>query len=257
MPDEPPRALIAIVHGVTEHSGRYSALAQTFPSAQIGVCAFDLRGHGRSSGHRGHVDRWQDYTSDLDRFLRAISAAHPGIPIFLFGHSLGSLIVLSYVMEHSSTVRGAIVSGTAVEPVGIARPHLVVLARAFSLIWPTFSIPVRPKGRAVLSRDPKVETAFRTDPLVLKSMTARFGAQALAMIASVKRRAHSVRLPLLVIHGGADSLNTVAGAQQFFNEVDSADKQMIIYPGSYHEPHNDLDRDKVLADLGDWIERHL
>ena len=257
MPEDSPKAVVVIVHGVTEHCGRYSNMAHRFVSAQIGACGFDLRGHGRSAGHRGHVDRWQNYTSDLDRFLRTVRAAYPDVPVFLFGHSLGSLIVLSCVMEHPTAIRGAIVCGAAIEPVGVARPHLVALARAFSLLWPTFSISLRTKGKAALSRDPRVEADFLADPLVNKSITARFGTEGLAMIAAVKRRAHSVSLPLLVIHGGADPLNSVAGAQQFFHEVSSPDKDMIVYPDSYHEPHNDLDRDKVLADLCDWIEKHV
>jgi alpha-beta hydrolase superfamily lysophospholipase len=257
MPKESPRALIVIVHGVTEHCARYSAIVRPFLAAQVGVCGFDLRGHGHSSGHPGHVDRWQDYSSDLDLFLRTVRTAHPAIPVFLFGHSLGSLIVLSYVMEHPGTITGVIVCGAAIEPVGVARPHLVALARAFSFLWPRFPIAVRTKGRNALSRDPRVEAAFLADPLVVKSVTARFGTEALAMIAAVKRSAHSINLPLLVIHGGADPLNSVTGARQFFHEVSSADKRMIVYAGCYHEPHNDLDRDKVLADLRDWIENHV
>lgn len=257
MPDEPPRALLAIAHGVTEHSDRYRSMVPRLLAGKVGVCGFDLRGHGRSSGHRGHVDRWQDYISDLDRFLHTIQTRHPGLPIFLFGHSLGSLIVLSYGAEQPHLIRGMVVCGAAIEPAGVARPHLVLLARAFSSIWPTFPIPVRPRTTPFLSRDPQVEAEFLADPLVLKKVTARFGIEALAMIAHVRRNAPMVKGPLLMIHGGVDPLNSVNGAQGFFNEVTAPDKRIIIYPGSYHEPHNDLDRDEVLGDLCAWILSHL
>ena len=257
MPEESPRALMVIVHGVTEHCGRYAAMLRPLLSAKIGVCGFDLRGHGHSSGCRGHVDRWQDYALDLALFIRTVTAAHPDIPIFLFGHSLGSLIVLSHLIEGPTAVKGAILCGTAIDPIGVARPHLVALAKLFSCIWPTFSITVRAKGKSVLSRDPQVEADFLGDPLVLKRVTARFGTEALAMIAAMKRAARTITLPLLMIHGEADPLNSVAGAQHFFSEVASLDKRMIVYAGSYHEPHNDLDRDKVIADLCNWIEKHL
>lgn len=257
MPDESPRALMAVVHGVTEHSARYANMVALFLSAQIGVCGFDLRGHGRSSGRRGHIDRWQDYSTDLGLFLHSIRTSYPGLPVFLFGHSLGALIVLSHLTAQPTAVNGAIICGAAIEPVGVARPHLVALARIFSFFWPTFSIPLRPQGRITLSRDPRVEADFLADPLVLKRVTARFGTEALAMIASVKRHAPTIRLPLLAIHGGVDPLSTVAGVQKFFHEVNSADKRMLIYPDSYHEPHNDLDRDQVLADVREWIESHV
>ncbi|MEO8427841.1 MAG: lysophospholipase [Verrucomicrobiota bacterium] len=260
LPEESSRAILAIVHGVTEHSGRYSNIVRPMLSAQLGVCGFDLRGHGRSLGRRGHVDSWQDYLSDLEVFLRKIRTSFPGLPIFLFGHSLGSLIVLAYVMEHPGAVVGVIVSGVPIDPVGVARPSIVALARIFSSIWPTFALTgIGPKpGRPpALSRDPRVEADFLADPLRLRQLTARWGVECLAMVASVKRRASSVKLPLLVIHGGSDPLNSLGGAQEFYNQVDFPDKQMQIYQDSYHEPHNDLDHERVVGDLRHWIERHL
>lgn len=238
---------------MTEHSSRYGSIVRAALASNIGVCAFDLRGHGRSSGRRGHVDRWQDFVLDVDTFLNAIRSAHPGPPIFLFGHSLGSLIVLSRVAEAPRGVAGAIVCGTAIEPVGVARRHLVFLARTLSSIWPTFSLPVPRRAGPSLTRDPRAEAEFWADPLVLKSVTARFGVEALAMIEHVKRCASKIQLPLLMIHGGVDPLNSLAGAQRFFNEVPTTDKQFIVYPDSYHEPHNDLDAEKVASDLINWI----
>ncbi len=249
------RALLVVVHGVTEHSARYLPFAQGLASARIGVYAFDLRGHGCSSGHRGHVEQWQDYISDLHLFLNDLRRKHPQVPIFCFGHSLGALIVLSYLLQHAAGIQGAVVCGIPIEPVGVARPSRVALARLFSRVWPTFPIKIRVEGRATLSRDPKVEADFHSDPLVFKHVTARFGIEALAAVESVRHRAHSLKLPLLIVHGGADPLNVPQGAQWLCNAVGSSDKQLIIYPGSYHEPHNDLDRDKMLRDVREWVDR--
>lgn len=250
-----PRAALAIVHGVTEHSGRYQVLAEALAQAGILVAAFDLRGHGQSAGCRGHVNAWQDYVNDAASFCEQLRGRHPGLPLFLFGHSLGSLIALALVMEQPAAARGLIVSGTAIDPVGVARPHLVAIARLFSRFWPTFAVHIQSAERPKLSRDPQVDTAFLADPLVLKCVTARFGTEALAMIASIKQRASSVTLPLLAIHGEADPLNSLAGARRFFEQVASRDKQLNVYPGSLHEVYHDLDRAKVFADIQNWIEQ--
>lgn len=252
-PEAAPRAVLAIVHGVTEHSGRYQSLAAALCPQGIEIAAFDLRGHGQSAGRRGHVNSWHDYVSDVAQFLAHLHGEHPTLPLFLFGHSLGTLISLAFVMEQPAAARGLILSGTAVDPVGVARPHLVAIARIFSRVWPTFSVRIQSAERPKLSRDPKVDTAFMADPLVLKSVTARFGTEALAMIASIKRRAGSVTLPLLAIHGEADPLNSLAGTRRYFEQVGSRDKQLNVYPGSLHEVYHDLDQAKVFADLQNWI----
>ncbi|HVY69406.1 MAG TPA: lysophospholipase [Verrucomicrobiae bacterium] len=256
LPEEPLRAVVLIVHGIAEHCGRYADITAPLIATRIGVCGFDLRGHGQSAGHPVHVEHWQDFSADLGCFIAKVRAGFPKVPLFLFGHSLGSLIVISHLIEHPTAVNGVILSGTAIDPVGVARPHKVALAYLFSFLLPKFPIPVRGKRRAVLSRDPRVEDDFAADPLVRRTATARFATEALAMISAVKRGAPSVTLPLLMIHGGADPLNTVAGALQFFEAARSPDKRLVVYPGSLHEPFHDLDRDQVLADLVSWIGEH-
>jgi alpha-beta hydrolase superfamily lysophospholipase len=255
LPEAPPKAVVLVVHGITEHLGRYVNLVNPLVASGLGVCGFDLRGHGQSSGHRGHLSRWPELIADLNEYLRVMTERYPGIPVFLFGHSLGSLIVLARIIERSDSVAGIILSGTAIEPVGVASLPRVVLARLFSAVWPRCFIPISRRSRATLSRDPKVENAFWNDPLVLPGVTARFGSEGLDLIKFVRARAASVTLPLLMIHGGADPLNTLAGAQRFFDEAASTDKAMIIYPGGLHEPINDLDQDQVIADLLAWIQK--
>lgn len=257
MPARSPRALLAIVHGVTEHSDRYANLVHPMIEADIGVAAFDLRGHGRSRGRRGHVESWRDYLGDLERFLRHAKGQFADQPVYLYGHSLGSLIALGYVMEQPPSVAGVIVSGTAVDPAGVAKPGIVLLARLASAIWPTLPVPVRTAGAHSLSRDPKVEADFAADPWRLRQMTARWGAETLALVGRVKNRPTDVRLPILLLHGEADSLNTLRGAQEFFRGIEHPDKELKSYPGGLHEPHNDIQHPQVAQDVRQWIERRL
>lgn len=257
LPATRPRAVIALVHGVTEHSSRYVPVASALTAAGLAFCAFDLRGHGRSSGPRGDVEHWQQYRSDLQAFLARLSARFPGIPLLLYGHSLGAIIVLSLLQKATDPVQGAILSGTALQPAGVAAPFLAAFSRTLSWFRPSLQIPTRTPRRRVLSRDPAAEAAFRADPLVLRGVTARFGAEAFAMITHVRRRAPLVRTPLLGIHGANDPLAPVAGVTRFFRRAGTPDKRLVVYPDGLHEPHHDLDRDQVLADVRDWIHAHL
>jgi alpha-beta hydrolase superfamily lysophospholipase len=254
MPEGAPQAVVVMVHGMTEHSGRYFRLAEALAAIQVAAVGYDLRGHGRSGGPRGHVERWQDFQHDLEMVLKATRARFPGLPVFLFGHSLGSLIVLAQVLGGNSAAKGIILCGTAVDPVGIARPHLVAIARIFSRVWPKFALPVHHGGSRSLSRDPAMQQQFRSDPLILRYVTARFGVEGLSMVATLKPQAQRLELPALFLHGGEDPLNSLTGARQFFQQVRSADKRMIVYPGSYHEPQNDLDAERLFSDVCAWIQ---
>jgi alpha-beta hydrolase superfamily lysophospholipase len=257
MPATSPKAMLAIVHGVTEHSDRYGNIVRPMLAAGIGVAAFDLRGHGRSRGRRGHVDSGRDYLDDLGLFLDKTKRESPCVPLFLFGHSLGSLIALGYIMEHPAEARGVMVCGAAIDPAGVAKPWLVVLARVLAKLSPTLPLPIKTSRTATISRDPKVEADFAADPWRLRTMTARWGLEALALVESVKSRPGAVRLPTLMLHGENDPLNHLPGAAAFFERIPFPDKEMKVYPGGLHEPHNDLDHPQVVRDMLDWIERRL
>ena len=250
------RAILTIVHGFGEHSGRYGNVIAEATARGMTVYGFDHRGHGRSPGQRGHIDRWEDYRGDVKAFLGMVGKNMPNQPIFLFGHSMGALIALDYLLRYPEGLRGAIISGAPFEPVGVAKPYLVTLARILSRIWPKFSLslgldPTR------LSRDREVVKAYEADPLVHGVASVRWGTETLKPIAWVKGRAGEVRIPILLIHGGADRINAPDGSRSFFEKVSLPDRELKIYPGSFHEPHNDLDYRQVVKDVFHWLERHL
>ena len=255
-PDGPPRSVLALVHGIGEHSGRYMNVVRAFTGRGHAVYGFDHRGHGRSPGPRGHIDRWEQYRGDVTAFLRVVGAREPDRLLFLLGHSLGALIVLDYILHHPEGLRGAIISGAPLEPVGVAKPHLVAVTRLLSRVWPRFTVPLGLDASA-LSRDPDVARAYREDPLVHGIATVRWGAECLARIGWVKSHAADVRLPILLIHGAADRLNSPDGSRRLFEGMKCADKSLRIFPGGYHEPHNDLDHAVVLEDVAQWLDRHL
>ena len=254
--EKAPRAVLAIVHGFGEHSGRYPKVVSHFVSEGYAVYGFDHRGHGRSPGKRGHIDSWDEYGGDVKKFLRLIFSQEPSRQVFLWGHSMGALIALDYLLRDPGDLRGAIISGAPLAPVGAGTPFLALIARAFSKVWPRFSLNLGLNTKAI-SRDLEVTKAYKTDPLVHGKATVRWGAEILRAIEWVKAHAAEVRIPVMVIHGGADPIVSAAGSREFFAKIAFADKELKIYPGSYHEVHNDLDHGQVLNDVAQWLERHI
>ncbi len=255
-PDGELRGGLAIVHGAGDHSGRFANLVNPLVARGIAVYAFDLRGFGRSPGRKGHIQAWAEYRADARAFLALIQAQQPNLPLFLFGYSLGAAIVLDYILHDPTGLRGAILSGAPIEPVGVATPAQITLARLLSRIWPTFAIQMTNDIHGV-SRDPAVLDALAADALHHSWVTARWGTELLAVMDQVRAQAGAIRLPVLFVHGGDDPFNRVSGVQQYFEQIPFPDKTLKIYPGSRHETHNDLDHAQVAADIGDWIKSHL
>ncbi|MEM8805789.1 MAG: lysophospholipase [Cyanobacteria bacterium P01_G01_bin.38] len=255
-PSRPAKAAIALVHGLGEHCDRYDMMAMALADAGYALFGFDNQGHGRSDGQRGHIEQWQDYRDNVCAFLETIRGHEPTLPIFILGHSLGGLIVLDYVLHQPSNLVGVVVSGPPIRPVGVAKPYLVALVRLFSDWFPRLSLSVD-MGKAALSRDPEVVRQTQADPLIHSVATLRWGAEAMKAIAHVRKQISTLKLPILLIHGDADSINDVSGSQELYEGVAIADKTLKIYPGNYHEPHNDLDRDQVMRDLITWLDTHL
>lgn len=253
-PDDEPRAALAVVHGFAEHSGRYGFLVDHLVGRGFAVHGFDLRGFGRSSGRRGHVDDWSEYRGDVGAFLAEVRKHEPGAAVFLFGHSMGGLIVLDYGLHHPEGLAGVIVSAPPLKPVGVAKARVVV-ARLLSRVWPTLSLDLGLDATAV-SRDPEVVEAYVNDPLRQPRGTVRWGTESLAAMSRVQANVARWTLPLLMIHGEDDRLAAVDDTRAFFERVPVDDKQLHVYEGGYHEPHNDVDRERALGDVASWLERH-
>lgn len=255
-PDEPARAVLLIVHGVAEHSGRYRNLVDGLVPKGLALYAYDQRGHGRSPGKRGFIRSWMEYRNDLGGFIQVIQAHEPGIPLFLFGHSMGALVVLDYLLNARDGLRGAIVSGAPLDSSKAAPPALIALARVMSLVWPTLTLKST-LNPAQLSHDEHVVQAYVEDPLVFKTLTARWGTEFLEAQSRVAARAQAISLPILLVHGEADQICLVDGVRRFYAQISSPDKSLIIYPGGYHESHNEPGYLQEVEDIASWIEAHL
>ncbi|WP_233882369.1 alpha/beta hydrolase [Paraburkholderia flagellata] len=257
----PPRAAIALVHGLAEHAGRYAALAARLNAAGIDVYAVDLRGHGHAPGRRTWVARIDEYLDDAEALLAHTSAqcATRGTPLFLMGHSMGGAIAALYAVERLPQARvplaGLLLSSAALAPGRDVPAWMIAASRVISAIWPTF--PAMKIDAALLARDSSVVEANRADPLVHHgAIPARTGAQLLEAMKRIEAGSAQLRLPVLIWHGTEDKLTEPEGSRAFGANVGSPDRTLTLYEGSYHETLNDLDRERVIGAMMDWIDRH-
>jgi alpha-beta hydrolase superfamily lysophospholipase len=254
-PDGETAAVVVIVHGIQEHSGRYAQLAEDLNRHGYAVHAMDLRGHGRSEGRRLFVRSFEEYLDDVEILLQRAAAQQPGRPIFLLGHSMGGAIAALLCITRPPKIRGLMLSAPAVQIGGKVFPVLRRLAAWISVIWPTLRV-VQLGGRFI-SRDPAVVEAFLNDPLVYHGrFPVRIGAEILRVATQIQTDAHRLTLPLLVQHGTGDFTTDPRGSRLLVARAGSTDKTLHLYTGLYHEIFSEPERDQVVSDLLVWLDSH-
>jgi acylglycerol lipase len=220
------------------------------------VYAADHLGHGRSEGARSYVERFADYTDTLVTFREMIRGWQKDKPVFLVGHSMGGLIGALYLLDHQDELSGAILSGPAVKVPDNLPQTIIFVAKVISALLPRLGL-IRLEAEGI-SRDPMVVQAYETDPLVNRGkLTARLGAEMVKGMQHVGAQSARIRLPILILQGGADRLVHPSGAQMLYEGVASVDKKIILYEGLYHEVFNEPEHDRVLQDVETWLQPHL
>lgn len=257
-PQDNLKAILVVVHGLGGHSSKYGNLVQHLIPKQYAIYALDMRGHGRSPGQRGYINSWAEFREDLRKFLQLVQTQQPQCPIFLLGHSLGSVVVLDYVLRYpqeAAVLQGVITLAPSLGKVGVPKVKLLI-GQLMSRIWPRFSLNTG-LDLAAGARDEKVLAAYAQDSLRHTLGTARLATEFLDTVAWVNSHATKWQLPLLILHGGADRVTLPESSKFFYEQVSCADKTRIEYPEAYHELQDDLNYQEVLADLENWMEKHL
>lgn len=254
------RRAIAIVHGFGEHSGRYDHVATFLAARGADVHAFDLRGHGRSSGRRGHVDSFADYLDDVERFLEVVRAASEGMPLTLLGHSMGGLITTSLAVEREPEISSLVTSGAALAVSPELSGAKITLARILRHIAPRFAMDAGLDPNAICT-DSEVVRRYVEDPLVHGTSTLAHAAAMFDQIDRVAGAGARVSIPVLMLHGTLDRLCPPQGTQRFFESLPGAAGEaaapaaaLQMYERSSHEILNDVEQAAVLADIQSWIE---
>jgi alpha-beta hydrolase superfamily lysophospholipase len=255
-PDTQPKAVVCLVHGLGEHSGRYAHVAAALNDAGYALLGFDLRGHGKSGGPRGHTQTYDVLMEDIDRLLDDAAQRYPGILRFLYGHSLGGGLVLNYALRRAPQIAGVISTSPWVRLSFAPSTVLLTTMRIMDRVMPAFA---QNNGLSTkdLSHDPEVVRAYESDPLVHDRISARVG---LSMLnAGESALAHAAEwpatLPLLLVHGTADRITSATATQEFAAKV-PGDCTLKLWEGFYHETHNEPEKAEVLAFMIDWLQKH-
>jgi alpha-beta hydrolase superfamily lysophospholipase len=251
-----PKAILVIAHGIGEHSGRYTHVADYLTKKDFAVWALDHRGHGKSGGKRGHVDNFDDYLADLDQTIRIAKQRETEMKTFLMGHSLGGLIATFYAEKHPGELDGLIVSGPALREKMKISPSKVFMAKTLSSILPTFSTGTGLDPN-LLSHDKEAVKKYVEDPLVHKVATPRWFTEYRRAQEETMRSADKLTLPCLIIQGGADGIIDPTVAKDLYNRIKSPDKTLKVYDGFYHESLNEIGKESVLADIDNWLSARI
>lgn len=254
LPDDDPKAVVILSHGLAEHSGRYAHVAACLVRHGYGVYALDHRGHGRSQGRRAQIDRMAYVVDDLHTFVGLVRSEQPAKPQFLLGHSVGGAVAVNYALEHPDELAGLVLSAPAVV-IENAPAVQVRVGKILSAIAPGF--PLLALDGTAVSRDTAVVHAYDTDPLNYRGkIPVRTLAELVDTAEQVPDRLGDLRLPILLLQGTADRLVPLSASRLVHDRVSSPDRTLRLYEGLYHEVFNEPERDQVLADLCDWLERH-
>lgn len=257
LPDQ-PKSSILLVHGLAEHSSRYAHFAEKLVAAGIAVFTFDGRGHGRSSQPRptAYFSNYQDYLKDIDAFFQKVMVYIPGVPAFLFGHSMGGGLTAAYALQYQPKAAGIILSAPSIQPSDDVSRILIAVSSLVSKLAPKLKVLKLDSNK--ISRDPGEVSKYNADPLVYHDpIPARTGYELLRMMNEIKENAASFNYPLLLLHGSGDHLTNPMGSEFFFKNISSQDKTFHRYPELFHELINEPEKEVVINDILEWVKARM
>ncbi|MGI9000020.1 MAG: lysophospholipase [Candidatus Limnocylindria bacterium] len=252
---QPAWATLLLVHGVGEHAGRYDSVARQMAGVGIEVHAYDHRGFGASGGPRSYVARWSVFHDDLETRLAMVRASSDRLPLVLYGHSMGGLIALGYVLAEARRALPDLLVLTSPGLDSTIATWKQMLAPILSRIAPRLRIPIgfRPGD---LSRDPAVDERVAADPLCLSGSTTRLGAEAFAeqkRVRTLLADGGQLPVPTYVIHGADDPIVPVAASEILDGRPNVTRR---VYPGLRHETHNEPEGATVVDDTIAWLREN-
>ncbi|MEE9411041.1 MAG: lysophospholipase [Candidatus Heimdallarchaeota archaeon] len=253
---EQPKAVVQIFHGGLEHIGRYRHLVEYLISENIAVYGNDNRGHGKSEGRKNHIRSFDDYVEDSYSLSKIIKKELKELPLFIVGHSMGSLVAQRYILRYQKEIKGAVLSGsgTRIPPLPLI---LRIMVKIFSKIWPTFkgSSGIIPEE---LSSDPESVEDYKTDPLIqYKFGTAAYGSCFIKHYPEIKETMHTIKIPVLIQKGELDT--TVIGLDELIKDLKNSDLTVKLYPKAMHEMYTETKekREEAFKDFVQWLEKFI
>ncbi len=254
-PIESPRAVIALVHGHGEHTGRYGHFAAWYNAHGVAVIGYDQQGHGKTEGPRGHAKNADAMVDDIGLLLRETRQRYPGVPVFLYGHSMGGCLSLTYTLRHKPVIAGLIVTGPQIRLAFQPSPLKITAGKWLRSIVPTLALAT---GLPVknLSQDPAVVQAYINDPLVHDKLSAAAGISILETAAWLNTYKGVTNIPMLLQHGEADLVTSAPATKELADRL-NGDVTYYGWPGLYHEIHNEPSQKEIFAATLAWMEPRL
>lgn len=251
-----PKGLVIIIHGYGEHSGRYLNVVNTLVPEGYTVWALDNRGHGKSEGKRCYVNRFTDFIEDVAIFEKIARDAHPGLPVHIVGHSMGSLIANHYVSSRDAQNYNSLtLSGTGASPGPAIKAAIKLISKILSAILPKMSIPSGLDPNFI-SYDKKVVEEYVNDPLVENKITTRLGNEIMVYLPKMIPAASRLKTPTMMQIGSEDESFHPDSWDALFEAISVEDKVFKKYEGCRHEVYNEIKKEVPLGDLKDWINKH-
>jgi len=253
------KAVVCIVHGFAEFSDRYEHVAKFLCEKGFAILTFDHLGHGKTEGKRGHADSYGDLLDTVRSITHEAGTRFPGLPVFLYGHSLGGNIVTNFLLQRQpKNIKAAVVTGPlfklAFEPPAIK----VLLAKLMVNIYPKFTEKTNLEVEAI-SRDKNEVRKYKENSRVLNVVSAGMFLGFYKAAKYALQHASDLRIPLLVMHGTADRITSYKGSEEFTKNHNGGLVTLKLWDGYYHELHNEPeeDRKKVLEYITAWFENFL
>ncbi len=250
-----PQAVVAIVHGLGEHAGRYRDWAERLCRENFGFVAMDYRGHGRSQGKKGHTPSYASLMDDINLFVRHSRELFPGIPLVLYGHSLGGNLALNYTLDHPRSVDLLVLTGPWLRLAFDIPAPVRSVGRVLRALFPGL-VQGNKLEQEALSRDPEIVRAYREDPLVHDriSLNMLFSVVDNGLLAL--QQGGRLSVPTLVMHGEADRITSCPASRELA-ETNPGLISLKTWPGYYHEIHNEPGKEEVFEYLASWLKQQL
>jgi alpha-beta hydrolase superfamily lysophospholipase len=250
------RGVIALAHGLGEHSGRYAHLARFFTQNGIAVVAYDRRGHGKSGGKRGFTPNYDAFVDEIESLVQHTKEHFPNTPTFLYGHSMGGNLVLRYLDKRKPQgLTGIIATGPAIRLAFEPSAVMILLGKITRNILPGFTQSSKLKTED-LSHDTQVVNDYINDPLVHDKITPNTGLGMLDAGRELYDKGITTDTPLLLMHGSDDHLTSAKGTEEFSKKV-KGDMTLKLWNGLYHEIHNEPQKQEVFNFTLAWMEKQL
>lgn len=250
-----PRAVVCLVHGLGEHSSRYAHVAEALGREGFILFTYDLRGHGRSGGLRGHISSIKDFMQDIDVMFEQARQRYPGLPLFLYGHSLGGIQVLHYGLTRKPTVKGVIATSSGLRTALEKQPAKIMAAKILGALLPKVTLPSGLDANAI-SRNRTVVDTYNADPLVHDKISLGLGRVMLGVTQWTLSHAGEFSLPLLLLHGKADEIAFPSSSIEFAAPLKEK-CTLMLWEGGYHELHNEPEQAEVFKAMALWMDARL